>query len=450
MCDELVSELTEVLDSFSGDESLREIFWSILSYDQQRLPLSKDWLRRDVSFALTRLELFATHDSISVVLAETTVELAREQIESLCSRLELRFSSLVLVLHVDALDAWTIIYPDRARKHHLRFLRLPGPELERRATVKALAALTTVDWSTEETLRRLDVAHRLDIFFPGGMPKQRWEFDPAYEDEYRNSFLRHKAAPVADLYEDIAHFPLLTEQQERGEDLDEEDGGDEEMSDNRRRLVLHNIRLVIHIALKFPTNVLELEDLVQEGVLGLMTAARKFEPGRNARFSTYAWYWIRQAMFRAIANNQNLIRWPVHRLDDLIPANRNGKAYQLTPGERRVKHFADGLPRAEDAVEYADGDTLERLEVIEAVRSTMKAALHKRQRRVLEMRFGFGKHHEHTLEDIGQVEGVTRERIRQIQGRATDRLKHWLPPWLRRQFEGPSPREAPSQSEQDP
>jgi RNA polymerase nonessential primary-like sigma factor len=84
------------------------------------------------------------------------------------------------------------------------------------------------------------------------------------------------------------------------------------LSDHQWRLVLHNIRLVIHIALEFPTIVLDLEDLVQEGILGLITAARKFDPTRGVRFSTYAWYWIRQGIFRAIANHQNLIRWPVY------------------------------------------------------------------------------------------------------------------------------------------
>jgi RNA polymerase primary sigma factor len=251
--------------------------------------------------------------------------------------------------------------------------------------------------------------------------------------------MRRKAAPVAELYDDISRFPLLTEQQERGEDLNEDQQDDSEMTDHRWRLVLHNIRLVINIALKFPTNVLDLEDLVQEGILGLITAARKFDPSRGNRFSTYAWYWIRQCIFRAIANNQNLIRWPVHRIEELVPANRDGHAAQLPPGERSVKRFDGCELYAEDAIKCGDDDCLERAEAIDAVLSAIESSLTDRQRRILQLRFGLQEHHEHTLEEVGEVEGVTRERIRQIQENAISRLKRGLPPWLRREFEAANP-----------
>lgn len=436
MPEELVLELQDALESFVGDDSLKEIFWSILSYDRQRASLSLDTLRHDVADAIAAVELFATHDNIGVVRAEAARDLSRDQIESLCRCLESQFASLILVLHVVDSDEWSVVYPDTSCKHHLRFLALPGAQADLLTTSKALAALTAVDWETEEDLQRLEIADRLDAFFPGDMPKQRWEFDPLLETQYDNSHMRKKAAPLAELYEDIARYPLLTERQERGEDLDR-NGNEQELEQYRWRLVLHNIRLVIHVAMKFPSSVLDIEDLVQEGILGLITAARKFDPARGNRFSTYAWYWIRQGMFRAMANNQNAIRWPVHRLDDLVPANANGETADLTPGERRVKYFDDGEPAEDDQVEFPEDDRLERLERIAAVLDTMGLSLNDRQKRIIEMRFGFGGHSEHTLEEVGQVEGVTRERIRQIQQRAMQKIECSVPPWLRRELESP-------------
>ena len=436
MCDELIGELTDVLESFAGEESFKEIFWSILSYDRQRLPLSRAGLRSDVAHILESLELFAKHDDIGIVLAEVSTEMSHDKLDVICRNLESRFASVIILLHDVHAGAWSIVYPDRSRKHHLRMLAIPGRSPDLRKTAKALAALTTVDWANEENYARLDVAKRLDVFFPGGMPKQRWEFDPASESAaLDDSYLRQKAAPVEGLYKDISRYPLLTAYQERGEDLDELDFGNGEMTDYHWRLVLHNMRLVIHIALSFPTSVLDLEDLVQEGILGLIMAARKFDPSQGTRFSTYAWYWIRQCMFRAISVNRNLIRWPCYRAQDLVPANRDGQGDELLPGERYVKSFDGSELEIEDSVDCSDDDRLGQIEVAEALRATMESALYPRQRRILQQRFGFDGSEEKTLEEVGQAEGVTRERIRQIQKVATARLKNSLPAWMHHEFE---------------
>jgi RNA polymerase primary sigma factor len=445
MCDELVWEIIDVLESFCGEESVKEIFWSILSYDRQQLPLSMRELSVSLAGVLSSLELFASHDDISVVRAETSRVLSQDQIERICGKLEKRLSTLVLVIHEKAHDTWLIVYPDRSRKHHLRFLPVPGLADGIRNTAKSLAALTTVDWASDDNLTRLDVVHRMDVFFPGGMPKQRWEFDSSLENSiYSESYMRRKAAPVAELYEDIARYPLLTEQQERGQDLEEEVTDGDEMNAYHWRLVMHNLRLVIYIALKFPTNVLDLEDIVQEGILGLITAAKKYDPSRGCRFSTYAWYWIRQAIFRAVGNNQNLIRWPLYRIDELVPANRDGQAVDLSPGERRVKRLGDKVVDSAETINYADDDVLEQDERITALHESLEA-LDDRHKRVLRLRFGLGDSDDHTLEDIGQIEGVTRERVRQIQERAIEKLKYALPAWLRKELEQPAERSGEEQ-----
>ncbi len=141
MCDELVWEIADVLESFNGEESFKEIFWSILSYDRQRLPLSLVDLHRDLNGAISSLELFASHDSIGVVRAESPATMTQNQVERLCARLEPRFATLLLLIHRAVDDTWTVVYPDRSRKHHLRLLAVPGPASELRDTAKALAAL---------------------------------------------------------------------------------------------------------------------------------------------------------------------------------------------------------------------------------------------------------------------------------------------------------------------
>ncbi len=172
------------------------------------------------------------------------------------------------------------------------------------------------------------------------------------------------------------------------------------MNDNRWRLVLHNIRLVVNIAIKFPTNVLDLEDLVQEGIPGLITAPRKNDVSRGNRFSTYAWYWIRQGIFRAMGNNQNLIRWPIYRQEELVPANLAGDTMHLSLGERRVKPLDDSEIESSESFGYLEDDYLQRDERIEALLASVES-LNERQQRILQLRFGLGSSEDYTLEEVG-------------------------------------------------
>ena len=134
-------------------------------------------------------------------------------------------------------------------------------------------------------------------------------------------------------------------------------------------------------------------------------------------------------------NNQNLIRWPVYRLEELIPANEDERAALLPPGERYVKRLNGSDIETAGIVEYPDDDSLQLDEISDALFASMEGSLNSRQQRILRLRFGLGDSDEQTLEEVGQVEGVTRERIRQIQAQAIGKLKFALPPWLRREFE---------------
>eukprot|EP01047_Picozoa_sp_COSAG01_P001873 COSAG01_NODE_46_length_32080_cov_716.589319_22_plen_458_part_00 len=434
MNEELIAEVADVLKAFTGLDDLKEIFWSILSYDRQNLELDRNKLYPAVARQIDSATLFATHDSIGVVKVDCRQSLTETDAQLVAKGFESRFPTLLLILNTPTTNDWKIVYPDRTSKHQVRFLPLPGAGENLDRTAKALSAMATVDWDSDDSIRRMDVTHRLDVFFPGAMPKTRWEFDPQYDTFiYKNSFSRKKAEPLAELYSDISDLPLLTEHQEKGNDLPE--GGDSSngLTDYHKRLVVHNIRLVINIALKFPTNVLDIEDLVQEGIIGLITAARKYDPSRGNRFSTYAWYWIRQGMYRAIANNHNLIRWPVHRAADLVPANRNGDLHDLRPGERYVDSLETVDVEASESLHVLMDDNLECLDKVEALVKSFDS-LDERQRRIMRMRYGFDSPTEMTLEEVGDVEKVTRERIRQIQVKATEKLRQSLPQWMKQEL----------------
>ena len=142
-------------------------------------------------------------------------------------------------------------------------------------------------------------------------------------------------------------YPLLTPTQERGEDLtgDEVAPDGSGMSYQQWRLVVHDLRLVVWMALKIPRVGLTLSDLVQEGCIGLITAAKRFDPGRGWRFTTMAYWWVRQNLLRELHNKCNVIRWPVHRAEKLLPALIQGKEKGLSPGEKPVLIFRTALSR---------------------------------------------------------------------------------------------------------
>ena len=259
--------------------------------------------------------------------------------------------------------------------------------------------------------------------------------------------------PVRMYLKEIGRINLLTSDEEYEYALQVEEGNE----DAKRILAESNLRLVVSIAKRYVGRGMAFLDLIQEGNIGLMKAVEKFNPAKGYKFSTFATWWIRQAITRAIADQARTIRVPVHMVEtinklariqrqltqelnrepteeelaeklgvtpekirEIMKISQEPVSLETPIGEEDDSHLGDFVPdeRMMSPEDYATAELLK--EELESVLLTLT----EREERVLKLRFGLEDGQCRTLEEVGQIFGVTRERIRQIEAKALRKLRH--------------------------
>ena len=295
--------------------------------------------------------------------------------------------------------------------------------------------------------------------YPENLTKVRWIDNLMKEKKYKKDLLQNVKQDVIIAQKDIMELEKkvglnVREIKEINRNMSM---GETKMRRAKKDMVEANLRLVISIAKKYTNRGLQFLDLIQEGNIGLMKAVDKFEYRRGYKFSTYATWWIRQAITRSIADQARTIRIPVHMIETINKLNRVSRQMMQDMGrEPTPEELSKELDMPEDKVrkvlkiakepistetpigddeDSSLGDFIEDTVIESPLENATEESLHfatddvlasltAREAKVLRMRFGIGMNTDHTLEEVGKQFDVTRERIRQIEAKALRKLRH--------------------------
>ena len=295
--------------------------------------------------------------------------------------------------------------------------------------------------------------------YPENLTKVRWVDSLMKEKKYKKDLLEKVKQDVVIAQKDIVELEntvglSIKEIKEINRNMSM---GETKMRRAKKDMVEANLRLVISIAKKYTNRGLQFLDLIQEGNIGLMKAVDKFEYRRGYKFSTYATWWIRQAITRSIADQARTIRIPVHMIETINKLNRVSRQMMQDMGrEPTPEELSKELDMPEDKVrkvlkiakepistetpigddeDSSLGDFIEDTVIESPLENATEESLHfatddvlasltAREAKVLRMRFGIGMNTDHTLEEVGKQFDVTRERIRQIEAKALRKLRH--------------------------
>ena len=338
-----------------------------------------------------------------------------------------------------------------ARQFGIIAARIKEHNVSVKEVISAIDSITKEQGQSAEELRELlpDLSSKNQLDFKRACRKLKMKAADARElgarlREIKDRWSCLENAVMMDLYEFRRNSDVLINAETRA-------------ANAKQELVEANLRLVVSIAKKYTNRGLQFLDLIQEGNIGLMKAVDKFEYQRGYKFSTYATWWIRQAITRAIADQARIIRIPVHMIETInklvrtsrqlvqelgreptpeeiaekmeIPLDKVRKVLKIakepisleTPiGEEEDSHLGDFI---EDKRVVSPATAVVNMNLQEQTRKVL-ATLTPREEKVLRMRFGIGEKSDHTLEEVGQNFDVTRERIRQIEAKALRKLRH--------------------------